>query len=373
MSTIGRNSIGRPPLKQRQILAHLHDRIVNGDLGPLMRLPTRRDLAEKFDASPVTVQQAFDHLMRSGFIESRGGKGTFVVANPPHLSHYAMVFPHLPDHPEWSRFWTALSNEGRRIHGNENSPRTLSIWYGIDGHEDREDFRRLVADVRAHRLAGLIFATPPVLVKNTPLVDEPGIARVAIMAESNDLPSIPRVEVDGLSFMTKALDALAHQKKKRVAVILPPQLSVNASWNEQFNAGLRRNGMETRPYWRIEANQSVPRTTRACARLLMLLPPEERPNAILVHDDNLVEQATTGLIDAGARVPQDVAVVAHCNFPWPTPSAVPVSRLGYDAREVVRACISIIDEQRRGEKSPHVTKINAVFEDELPDLHPGAE
>src|SRR5947208_1645303 len=114
MPTAERNSIGRPPLKQRLILAHLHQRIVSGDLGPLSRLPTRRDLAEKFDASPVTVQLAFDQLTRSGFIESRGGKGTFVVANPPHLSHYALVFPLLPGDAEWSRIWTALSNEGRR-------------------------------------------------------------------------------------------------------------------------------------------------------------------------------------------------------------------------------------------------------------------
>src|SRR3954469_21577713 len=129
MPTIGRNSIGRPPLKQRLILTHLQQRILNGDLGPLKRLPTRRDLAEQFDASPVTVQQAFDQLVRSGFIESRGGEGTFVVAHPPPLSHYAMVFPHLPAQPEWSRFWTALSNEGRRIHGDESSPRTVSVWY----------------------------------------------------------------------------------------------------------------------------------------------------------------------------------------------------------------------------------------------------
>jgi len=197
------------------------------------------------------------------------------------------------------------------------------------------------------------------------LVDEPGIARVAIMGDRDDMPAIPHIELDGASFMNKAMDALARQGKKRVAVILTPPLSTSRTWNEQFEAALARNNMETRPYWRIEANQTVPRTTRACAQLLMMLPPAERPNALLVADDNLVEQATTGLIDSGVKVPRDIAVVAHCNFPWPTPSAVPVSRLGYDAREVLRACISVIDQQRLNEASPHITKINAVFEDEI--------
>ncbi len=368
MAIAGPNSIGRPPLKKRQIIAHLHHRIVSGDLGPLSRLPTRRDLAEQFDASPVTVQQAFDSLMQNGFIESRGGKGTFVVANPPHLTHYAVVFPTLPDEVTgWRRFWTALSNEGRRIHGDVTLPRTISIWYGIDKNSGREDFHRLVADVRAHRLAGLIFATVPSLVKDTPLLDEPGIARVAIMSDQFSMPGVPRVEVDGPSFMSKALGKLAEQGKRRVAVILPPEMAEDRKWNQLFFDVLAKNGMESRPYWRIEANQSVPRTTRACAQLLMRLPPEERPDALLVCDDNLVEQAATGLIDAGVRVPTDIAVVAHCNFPWPTPSAVPVARLGYDARQVMQACLKVIDQQRRGEPVPEVTKINAVFEDEIPD------
>jgi DNA-binding LacI/PurR family transcriptional regulator len=131
-----------------------------------------------------------------------------------------------------------------------------------------------------------------------------------------------------------------------------------------FNRHLATHGLESRPYWRIEVNQSTPHTARTCAQLLMRLPPADRPDGLLVTDDNLVEQATAGLIDAGVKVPSDIAVVAHCNFPWPTPSAVPVSRLGYDARTVLRACMDVIDAQRRGETPPHVTMIDPVFEDE---------
>jgi DNA-binding LacI/PurR family transcriptional regulator len=211
----------------------------------------------------------------------------------------------------------------------------------------------------------LIFASVPHLLNDTPLLNEPGIARVAIMGERFAPPEMPRIDLDGESFMTKALDALARAGKRRVAVIVPPQLSQERTWNEQFNGGLSRHGMETRPHWRIEANHSVLRTVRTCASLLMMLPPDQRPDGLLVADDNLVEQATTGLIDANARVPHDIAVVAHCNFPWPTPSAVPVSRLGYDARDVMQQCISIIDQQRRGAVPPVVTRINAVFGDEV--------
>lgn len=363
MEQPAKQPVGRPPTKQRLIVDHLRQRIIHGDLRPADRLPTRRDLAVTFDASPVTVQQALDHLIRSGFVESKGSRGTFVVPNPPHLTHYAIVFPALPDSLEWRRFWTALANECQRIHGDTNQPRTISVWYGIDGHPAREDYHRLVADVRAHRLAGLIFATVPWHIRDTPLVEEPGIARVAIMGKTLDMPGIPRVEIGG-SFLQKALASLAEQGRRKVAILIPPGIAQDATWIANYDRAIERHGMESRPYWRIEVNQSTPQTARTCTHLLMRLPKEDRPDALIVTDDNLVEQTTAGLIDAGAQVPRDIAVVAHCNFPWPTPSAVPVNRLGYDARTVVKACIDIIDAQRRGETPPHVTVIDAVFEHE---------
>jgi len=91
----------------------------------------------------------------------------------------------------------------------------------------------------------------------------------------------------------------------------------------------------------------------------------DRPDALLVTDDNLVEYATAGLVDAGVRVPTDMDVVVHCNFPWPTPSLVPVRRIGYDAAQMLRACLDIADVQRHGAPVPSPRTIPPLFEDEL--------
>ena len=91
----------------------------------------------------------------------------------------------------------------------------------------------------------------------------------------------------------------------------------------------------------------------------------ERPDAIFVTDDNLVEYATAGILDAGVRVPDEVEVVVHCNFPWPVPSIVPVRRIGFDARQLIAACIRSIDQQRATGTIPPPVAIPAQFEDEL--------
>ena len=62
-----------------------------------------------------------------------------------------------------------------------------------------------------------------------------------------------------------------------------------------------------------------------------------------------VEYATAGFVKAGIQVPGEVEVVAHCNFPWPTPSALPLQRLGYDVRECLQIFMKMIDRQRSGE------------------------
>jgi DNA-binding LacI/PurR family transcriptional regulator len=99
----------------------------------------------------------------------------------------------------------------------------------------------------------------------------------------------------------------------------------------------------------------------------MRLPAGERPDGLIVADDNLVEHASAGIVDAMVRVPDDLEMVAHCNFPWPTPSVVKARRLGYDAREVVDACIRLLDRQRehRGQRMSQTQPIPARFEDEL--------
>ena len=109
---------------------------------------------------------------------------------------------------------------------------------------------------------------------------------------------------------------------------------------------------------------SEPESARNCVHLLMHPGQAERPDALLISNDNLVEHASAGVIAAGVHVPDDLDVVAHCNFPWPAPSVLPVRRLGYDARALLKACIDSIDEQRQG-RVPATAVIPARFENEL--------
>ena len=111
----GDSVMGRPPVKREKIVDALHRRIVTNKLRPGTRLPTRRELASRFNVSLVTAQSALEHLASEGFVESRGAAGSFVAERPPHLHTYAVVFPFGPKAPGFRLFWSTLSHVTQRL------------------------------------------------------------------------------------------------------------------------------------------------------------------------------------------------------------------------------------------------------------------
>ena len=89
--------------------------------------------------------------------------------------------------------------------------------------------------------------------------------------------------------------------------------------------------------------------------------PDHVPDALLITDDNLVGPATAGLKALGIRCPTDVEVVAHANFPWPTASALPITRIGFDANQLLHLGIADLDRQRRAPERPTLSTLSPIF------------
>jgi len=63
-----------------QIVKQLKTQIISGELGEGDPLPSIRKLAQELAISVITTKRAYDELEREGFIDTVGGKGTFVAA-----------------------------------------------------------------------------------------------------------------------------------------------------------------------------------------------------------------------------------------------------------------------------------------------------
>jgi DNA-binding LacI/PurR family transcriptional regulator len=348
----------RPRRKCAAIADSLRRQIVRGRLAPGSRVPTQAEIKRRHGAAAATVQRVFDVLASDGFIVTKGAAGTIVAPNPPHLCRYGVVFPagRLGEAPDGT-YTATLARLCQLI--RDRGERDLALFFDIDAHTDVPDYRRVVHDLRAHRLAGLLLATNPTHPAATSLLalaeDVPCVTIGTGSAEG-----IPVVTTDRESWQDKAVDYLAERGRKRVASI---EIDFDPAWQARLEGRLAKRGLSTRPHWRLQAHAALPVSVRNPVHLLM--ESAGRPDALLVTDDIFVEDVLLGVYHAGLRIPDDVDVVAHCNFPQARVSAFPVTRLGYSAAAILERAFAVVDLQRQGRKVPMLTRLPAGFEEEF--------
>ncbi len=68
-----------------QINRQVKAQIISGGLAEGQALPSIRRLAHDLQISVITTKRAYDELEKEGFINTVGGKGTFVAVQNPEL------------------------------------------------------------------------------------------------------------------------------------------------------------------------------------------------------------------------------------------------------------------------------------------------
>lgn len=337
----------------------LRERIISGQFRPGDRLPSATDLVAEFTTTRATALRAIATLTEHGYLRTELRSGVFVADHPPHVSQFAIAFPWNRRHAP-SQFYRAIEAETAKL---QDPRRHMSMFHDIADGRGTEDSVRLCELVRHHRLAGLIFAHNPYRLGGTPVVKESGIPRVAIALPANAV-GMPTVYPDLEDFWDRACERLAAKGRRRVAVLMlaiPGSPEFHLAAVEQCCA---RYGLTTRPEWVHAFSLDNAVWAQSVARLLFRAGDYDRPDALLIADDNFVAPATAGIAAAGVSVPQDLDILAMANFPHPTPSAVPVERLGFDISKLVAACMELISQERRGKTPPPHTAIPALFESE---------
>jgi len=354
MSSISQYVVRHSP-RQAEIVGDILKRIQSNELPPGAGLPSVVELSRNYSASPVTVQRAIVHLRERGYIETNT-QGSSVSRQPPHLSRFGIVSPYTP-HP--SQFRTALEKEANHLsevpsaHGIE---RRFSFFYEVD-HPD-ESIRRqseLMSAIAEHLVGGLIFFGPT---RNVAQIarKSAGIPCVGFFIEP--VSGVSNIKLCG--FEELALDRLKTAGCSRAALITSRYHSRATA--ERFMQLVRERGMTTYPRWIHGLHPASVDWGENCAQ--MLLHGKDRPDAIIIDDDNLVPYVTAGIAASQVSVPGDLTVIAHTNFPHPTHSEVPVIRIGFDVRLLMNLAVEIIETRRRGGNVVDEVALPACSEEE---------
>jgi len=113
-----------------QIAAAVRQEILRGELLPGARVPSVREMAERWRCTVGTVQRAYADLAAQGLIESRPGQGTHVVGPPPEQDGPALRLATLLH--RWEGFVLEMVRVGYTLEELETASRlVLDRWRAL--------------------------------------------------------------------------------------------------------------------------------------------------------------------------------------------------------------------------------------------------
>jgi len=349
--------------RSRDLEAYLRGQIVNGDWPKGNQIPLLESIESSTGLSRATAVRALRRLREDGFIIPRGCLGTWVAERLPFEYTYGLIFSrHLEDFAKATRAVVAMQEAAAAI----SSTGDVSIRsYNLTRFDPKiPSFAEAMEHARTSCLGGAVFFHP----YRTELVDEfaeVGLPLVVVTPRhyipDSALPRHDWLFQDHRMFWRKTASWVHDRNCRRVAVFSVTPL------DPLYAEELGNNGVSVDPDLLLDTGPNLNNAAKFAA-LLMRLPPSERPDALIIADDNLLEPVTGVLTEAGCRVPEDIAVLTMVNWPSPVASSLPACRLGFDAVDTLRRAIRRLRDPPSDGDDPARWSIPALFEAEYLEL-----
>jgi DNA-binding LacI/PurR family transcriptional regulator len=197
---------------------------------------------------------------------------------------------------------------------------------GVDGRAENSAYQRLVQVVERRALKGL-FLMSSATMHLLPVLQGSRVPRVTIDERL--------LKLDHEAWLERACTRLV-ERGRRIALVSPAPGALSA-------AERRLESLHADRLWPLLVGRDG---TEHVSELLFLR--ADRPDAVLITDESLVDPVVAGMKRAKVRPGYDVFVLAHCNWPRPQGPRTGVERIGFDAREVLGLAKQIVDEQSAG-------------------------
>lgn len=313
--------------KQVDIATSLRRAIRSGKYKPGARLPTVRELTASTGAGLPTVHRALRSLAEQGFISADGRNGTHVVEHPPHRHRFGLVMPDRPDAAGRYayRLPQAMADAAAAI---SRPDRQIAFHHGISQDPELPEHLRLAEELAAGMLAGLVVIDP----RRIQAWLGRCLAGVPVIASPvSGMPTMACLSHDQAAVVRAALDEIAAAGRRRPAFLGDANANT-LRYLPELRDGSRQRGLELPPARIRAVSICCPAWAAHAVTSLWDTQGRAAPDALIILDDNLLEDAIAGLREAGAS---DVLIVQLANFPSPAVDWRPLIRIGWDQRETL--------------------------------------
>lgn len=352
---------GRAACRWQATERSLRRDIVEGAWAAGEKLPTYDELEGRYGLSRLMLQQAVRRLKQDGFVIGRERQGLFVSPDCPHQGRLGLV---LPQGVGNTRFWREIDKAARAACASAG--KTLAVYDDLENSE--ATLARLVADVEGYMVTGLLVPFPPdALPRLAPALAEAHVpcAVFDAPAAANVLP----VALDDRQLAAKGAAWLAGQGARRIAYFGNYRETEGIA--PAFAAAAAAAGLEAPAGQRFSLYLENLSVVEKIVGLLLSLPAAERPDGIFIGDDNLVAAVLRGVIARGVRVPDELKIASHCNWPADDLGLLPVEYFGYDLRGLVEETLRHFAAFHAGNGLGEALVVPALAAAELPPARRG--
>ena len=297
----------RLPLYE-QLAQRLREEIAAGRLAECEYLPSERELTTEYDASRTTVRMALQALQRAGFICSEDRRGHRILgrateAQSPAICPVALIMPDLYTglgRPVAAAVHAVLSEAGLDLIAYDTSGPTLAAMISRE--------REALAAVHTKRIPGLVWwpntAGPASDVMHQMLADQ-----VAIVTLDHPIRGLntEHVAIDHVAAGAVVAEHLLDEGHRSIALVAPPFLNAPMLQRQSGIAiAMGKSGAPGDIPDVLRWNSDVVERAQVVARLAG---PEPPYTALICLCDWLAVEVVLALRDAGADIPNGVAVV----------------------------------------------------------------
>ena len=169
---------------------------------------------------------------------------------------------------------------------------------------------------------------------------------------ANEEWDFPYVDVDNAAGTRMAVQHLIGLGHRRIAVIAWPEDSLTGSYRLQgYLEAMEEARLEIDPAW-IVRTEHAEASGREAMRVLLTLPPDRRPTAVVTMSDLMAIGAMNALYEAGLQPGRDVSVVGFDDVPMAQYLRPPLTTVRQPVAEVGKLVVEMLLRMIRGEPLP---------------------
>jgi LacI family transcriptional regulator len=289
---------------------------------------TMKDIARELGVSVITVSKVVrNHGDIGEETRQRVLKRIKELNYQPNLAARALVTGKsyaagliVPDlvHPFFAEVATGLSNALRR----KNYSLLISSCQG-DADIERQEIKRLLS----RRLDALVIASTQLTVESFRRIEEQKVPYVLIDRAFLGLPA-NFVGVDDIAIGRMATEHLISVGCSRIAHVRGPAMSTAIGRLEGYSQALAAHGLTSlQGYVVTGRSPDVDSWRSGNEAMKQLLALDCRPDGVFCYNDPIAIGAIDAILEAGLRVPQDMAVIGCGNLHFDKSLRVPLSSI----------------------------------------------